>query len=123
MGLKIWAAEYMISKISVSEPDSFLVLVHSHLTSENGPAIAGYDGPQFHIPAKEPGIYIIRFDSTSEFRADMADSAVFTARPSNAVRSSTFKMNARGPVKMYRLNGERIYHPDSTPAPTRLVED
>jgi hypothetical protein len=116
MDLRTWSAEYTIRKISQSQPDSFLVMVQSHVTSENGPAIAGYDGPQFYITTKDPGVYVVRFDSTSEFQADMADSAAFRAEPSSGIRSSSLRMGKREAGKKYRLNGGRVQRPESTPA-------
>ena len=116
MDLRTWTSTYTIRKISQSQPDSFLVMIHSHITSENGPAIAGYDGPQLFITTKDPGVYVVRFDSTSEFQADMADSAAFRAEPSSGVRSSSLRMGRREAGKKYRLNGGRVQRPESTPA-------
>jgi len=116
MGLRIWSSAYTIRKTSLAKPDSFLVLIHSRLASENGPAVAGYDGPEFFITAKDPGVYVLRFDSTSEFRADMADSASFTAEPSSGIHSSSLRTGRREAGRAYRLNGGRIFRREPTPA-------
>jgi hypothetical protein len=116
MDLQIWSTEYAIRRIRESTPDSFLVLAHSRIASVDGPAIAGYDGPQFHIAPTEPGLYVVRFDSTSEFQAEMDDSAFFTVQPSSGVRPSSRMPKAREPREMYRLNGERAFRTETMPA-------
>jgi hypothetical protein len=121
MDLEIWESQYDVRKLSGSRPDSFLVLVRSHVKSPDGPTIAGYNGPQFHIVAPDPGVYIIRFDSTSAFQADMGDSATFRATPATALRRESPGAAARGDrgYGHYLLNGKRRMERGDAPNPFR----
>jgi hypothetical protein len=111
-----WSSDYRIVRKTTSPPDTFLVLVRSVNLHGPVPLGSGYYGPWVSILPESLGVHLIRFDTTSEYQRDMADSAIFRVVP--AARINPFpRISGEGfPMHWYRLDGGRIRDREPMPA-------
>jgi hypothetical protein len=103
-----WNSEYAIVRKTAAPPDTFLVLVRSLHAGDPIPLGAGYYGPHAVIKAENPGVHLIRFDSTGDYARDMADTAMFTVLPSAGLRPSAPAGRNGAPDRGYRSDGRRV---------------
>ena len=115
-GSSSWNSVYDIQRKSISAPDTFLVLIRSTYLAE-GPIslVADYYGPYLSIKGEKPGFYIIRFDSASQFKVDMADTVTFTVLSPDGIRSVPTPL-ANGVTKHpYQVNGRKFFKREANP--------
>jgi hypothetical protein len=115
-GSSSWNSVYDIQRKSISAPDTFLVLVRSTYFYTGAISLAAdYYGPYLSIKGENPGFYIIRFDSTSQFKVDMADTVTFTALSPNGIRSIPTHL-ADGIAKhRYQVDGRKFIKREANP--------
>lgn len=103
-----WNSGYRIVRKSAPPADTFLVLVHSGNAHGPIPLGSGYYGPRVGILPESLGVHLIRFDSTSEYQHDLADTVTFKVvaatglRPVQRIPAEAFSRSR------FRLNGKRI---------------
>jgi len=97
-------SSYKITE-SESNPESLFVFIKSE--PSDGPcALAyGFSGPSLHIVANKPGYYTAKFDSTSTFKPDLKDSAVFIAKNASGIRNNVGRSNKASRTSEWLVNG------------------
>jgi hypothetical protein len=115
-GSSSWNSLYDIQRKSISAPDTFMVIVLSAYVYANATSlVADYYGTYLSIKGENPDFYIIRFDSTSQFKVDMAETVTFTALPPTGISSVPAQFADCVRKHRYQVNGQKFHKREANP--------
>ncbi|MEO7427017.1 MAG: hypothetical protein ABI036_17650 [Fibrobacteria bacterium] len=125
MCLYSYDVSYALSPTPISSKLTWWIDIKAKVRPQCATA-AGYSGPRIVFDSLKAGAYIVRFDSTSDFREDLGDTSRFEIMPPSALRGVPGKAAVRQQVDAedtggtWRLNGSWVNPGNRTIGPGEL---